>query len=160
MFLLTWDQFTIDSETVRNSSQWIALQLKERFLLGSLLFWKLQNFTPVSLFSPTHAPLHYPPPCITSLLLLLFCQNMPAVQLVFISVLFKKRCAQSRSGRGAGGKLQHLGFFFFSFLFWNMKCKMLNRTPLNVRVLPHCGHTFNHCTRIYEKTCFNSHGIW
>lgn len=124
MFLLTWDQFTIDSETVRNSSQWIAPQLKERFLLGSLLFWKLQNFTPVSLFSPP------PTPCVTSLLLLLFCQNMPAVQLVFISLLFKKRCAQSRSGRGAGGKLQlPVLFIYFFFPFSFLKHEMQNAKP-------------------------------
>lgn len=158
MFLLTWDQFTIDSETVRNSSQWIALQLKERFLLGSLLFWKLQNFTPVSLFSPTHAPLPYPLHNFTFIVIILS-KHAGCSARIHLPALQKEMCTKPQQ-EGSGRKAAASWVFFFSFLFWNMKCKMLNRTPLNVRALPHCRHTFNHCTRVYEKTCFKSHGIW
>lgn len=48
MLLLTWDQFTIDSQTERDGSRRIAfLRLADGFLLGSLfIFWKLQKRPP------------------------------------------------------------------------------------------------------------------
>lgn len=116
MFLLTWDQFTIDSETVRNSSQWIALRLKERFLLGSLLFWKLQNFTPVSLFSPTHAPLLYPLHNFTFIVIILSkhagCSariHLPALQ---------KDVHKAAAGGEREESCSFLGLFFFFSLFF------------------------------------------
>lgn len=120
MFLLTWDQFTIDSETVRNSSQWIALQLKERFLLGSLLFWKLQNFTPVSLFSPTHAPLPYSLHNFTFIVISLS-KHAGCSARIHLPALQKEMCTKPQREESCS----ILGLFFFSFL----KHEMQNAKP-------------------------------
>lgn len=122
MFLLTWDQFTIDSETVRNSSRWIALQLKERFLLGSLLFLKLQNFTPVSLSSPTHAPLPYPPPYNFTFIVIILSKHAGCSARIHLPALQKEMCTKPQREESCS----ILGLFF-SFLF--LKHEMQNAKP-------------------------------
>lgn len=113
MCSLTWDECNIESHW-RGS-----VVLKRRFLSGFknlffFLFQNCENFTLVPLFSPAQLHFYFG----------LFCQNMPAVQLLFISSLFKRKYTQSSSRNGDwAGKRLH------SF-FCDMKHKMLNIAPL------------------------------
>lgn len=113
MCSLTWDECNIESDW-RGS-----VVLKRRFLLGFKFFFFFFTSELRELYS---SPIILT--CTTSLCFGLFCQNMPAVQLLFISSLFKRKYTQSSSRNGDwAGKRLH------SF-FCDMKHKMLNIAPL------------------------------
>lgn len=112
MCSLTWDECNIESHW-RGS-----VVLKRRFLSG----FKIIIFFTSELRELYSSPIILT--CTTSLCFGLFCQNMPAVQLLFISSLFKRKYTQSSSRNGDwAGKRLH------SF-FCDMKHKMLNIAPL------------------------------
>lgn len=109
MCSLTWDECNIESDW--RGSVVLSFGIKKKIFFFTSELRELYS-SPIILT------------CTTSLCFGLFCQNMPAVQLLFISSLFKRKYTQSSSRNGDwAGKRLH------SF-FCDMKHKMLNIAPL------------------------------
>lgn len=134
MLLLTWDQFNIDSETVRNG----------------LLCGSKRDFFRDRLYS-TIAKLYSSPTVlarITSLLLYY------SVKTRWLFSCYSSSCSSKEIYTKRQREREWVEGC--NILFSNMKHMSLNIAPFNLCLLPRCGHMFIQCTRLCDEAFSNN----